>query len=152
MKYLIALACFLVAVHEASGKVVPYADCGSKGALTKQSVDVTPCDSYPCPLPRGKDASFNITFVATQDSEKANSVCHGIISHIPLPFPLDTPDACACPDSGLDCPLKKGEKYTFHYALPVKSIYPAVNVIVKWQLQGDDGKDIICIEFQAKLV
>lgn len=46
---------------------------------------------------------------------------------VPIPFPLPNADACQTPDSGIKCPLKKGDA-TFHYknTLLVLKSYPKV--------------------------
>lgn len=46
---------------------------------------------------------------------------------VPIPFPLPNADACQAPDSGIKCPLKKGDA-TFRYknTLLVLKSYPKV--------------------------
>ncbi|EDW45571.1 GM16844 [Drosophila sechellia] len=39
-----------------------------------------------------------------------------------MPFPLSNPDACV--DSGLKCPLEKGESYRYTATLQVLKSYP----------------------------
>lgn len=41
-----------------------------------------------------------------------------------VPFRLENVDACK--DSGLVCPLRKGQTYTYVQTIPINSYYPAV--------------------------
>jgi len=145
MKVLFCLVA-LICVSQAT----VFNNCG--GSATEVTVDIVPCATYPCPLVRGKSAAINISFKSTVDTSTAMSSCYGKIGGFPLPFPLTSPNACETADSGLKCPLKAGQKYKFHYELPVQSYYPKLNVVVKWQIAGDDGKNLVCIEVQAVLV
>nr|CAI5834128.1 unnamed protein product [Callosobruchus analis] len=42
-----------------------------------------------------------------------------------MPFDLPNPDGCK--DSGLTCPIKAGQTYTYIAALPISSKYPRVS-------------------------
>lgn len=94
---------------------------------------------------------------------------------MPIPFPLPNPDGCK--DNGLECPLRKGETYSFLTVLPVRKSYPKVWIFhysafcleldiylgffllcftqisldVKWQLQNEKGETIICVLIPAKI-
>lgn len=67
---------------------------------------------------------------------------------VPVPFPLEQPDACV---SDIECPLKKGKTTHYSTKLPVLKQYPKTSVIVKWELQTADKVDIICLEIPAKI-
>lgn len=45
---------------------------------------------------------------------------------IPIPFPLPNPDACQTADSGIQCPLKKGDMLHYKNTLVVLKSYPKV--------------------------
>lgn len=61
-----------------------------------------------------------------KDVSKVNAIVHGIVMDIPIPFPLPNADACQTPDSGITCPLNKGETYHYKNTLPVHKSYPKV--------------------------
>jgi Niemann-Pick C2 protein len=117
---------------------------------TVSLVAVAGCDTTPvCILKKGQNASIEIDFVINEDSKVAKSVVHGIIAGVPFPFGLDHPDVCT--ESGVQCPLKSGTSYTYKTHIYVKSDYPSVSVKVRWEIQDDQGNDIVCIELPAKL-
>lgn len=62
--------------------------------------------------------------VGVNEVDKVQSLVHGVILGIPIPFPLPNPDACK--DSGLTCPLEKDKNYEYVTTLPVLSTYPKV--------------------------
>ena len=57
----------------------------------------------------------------------AKTVVHGTLPYVPVPvpFPVDNPDACK--DQGIECPMFAGKTYTFKTVLPIKSLYPKVS-------------------------
>lgn len=57
--------------------------------------------------------------------ETVTAVCHGIVMGVEMPFPLPNPNGCT--DSGLECPLKKDQKYAYVATLPVLKSYPKVS-------------------------
>ncbi|XP_043589991.1 NPC intracellular cholesterol transporter 2 homolog a-like [Bombus pyrosoma] len=127
-------------------------DCGSKvGKFTSVTLD---CDMNKsvCDLIPNTNATINIDFTVDKDVSKVNAVVHGIVMDVPIPFPLPNADACQTPDSGIKCPLKKGDA-TFHYknTLLVLKSYPKVSVTVKWQLKDENNEDIICILIPARI-
>jgi hypothetical protein len=54
-------------------------------------------------------------------------------------------------DSGLECPLTKGNNYKYEASFPVLKVYPKVNVEVKYELKDDEGKDIVCVTIPVKI-
>jgi hypothetical protein len=61
----------------------------------------------------------------TDNTVKAD--VHAIIQGIPVPvpWPIDNPDACQ--SSGLKCPLQPGNNYHYTASFPVKTSYPTVS-------------------------
>ncbi|KAE8585973.1 hypothetical protein XENTR_v10021515 [Xenopus tropicalis] len=117
-----------------------YKDCGSQsGKLV--TLDVSPCPEEPCPLVRGSTYTVNATFVSNVNSKSASAVVHGIIAGIAVPFPISEPDGCK---SGISCPINSGQTYTYVTKLPIKSEYPCIKLVVKWQLQDENNKDLFC--------
>lgn len=66
-----------------------------------------------------------------------------------VPFKLPNPNACV--DSNLECPLKKGNVYTYDASFPVLKIYPKLDVEVKYELKNSEGKDIVCVLIPVKI-
>lgn len=114
------------------------------------SVAVSGCDQTPvCSLKRGQNATFSIGFVINEDASSATAVVHGIIEHVPVPFPLDNPDACK--NSGLDCPLTNSTTYKYTNSVFVKTSYPSIRLVVRYELVDPSKNDIICIELPAEI-
>lgn len=66
-----------------------------------------------------------------------------------VPFKL--PNANACVDSNLECPLKKNVSYEYSSSFPILKIYPKVDVEVKYELKNSEGKDIVCVLIPVKI-
>ncbi|XP_046431229.1 NPC intracellular cholesterol transporter 2 homolog a-like [Neodiprion virginianus] len=129
---------------------VPILDCGSKlGSYSR--VQIAGCDTsdQPCVLHKGKNASIEIDFTTYEDATDLKAVVHGTVMIVPIPFDLPNADACQYSKSGITCPMRKGQSYKYKAELPVSTRYPSVSVKVKWELQDQDGNDIVCIKLPA---
>lgn len=141
---------FTIAFSSYASAKPKWKDCGSvNGVVT--DVNVAGCESAPfqCELVRGQNSSFAIDFDSKSDTSALKAVVHGIIADIPVPFPLDNPDACK--DSNIVCPLKSGTHYKYSSSIFVKPSYPALSLTVKWELQDKDGKDVACVYIPVKI-
>ncbi|CAH8671868.1 unnamed protein product [Schistosoma margrebowiei] len=128
----------------------PYRDCGSKvGKL--HSLTVTPCDRLPCALYKGRNATITIEF-STQETVKDGHISvHGVIAHVPVPFPLDNSQLCNFVSPV--CPLIPSiENYTHTYSLYVSTSYPSISLTIRWELQDSSSEDIVCVEFPVQLI
>lgn len=61
-----------------------------------------------------------------EDASDLKTVVHGTVLIVPVPFSVPHPDACTDPDSGIQCPLAKGNSYSYKATLPVNRNYPSV--------------------------
>lgn len=66
----------------------------------------------------------HLNTVDADSVEQVNTIVHGIIMGVEMPFPLPNPDGCV--GSGLTCPLEKGKNYAYVATLPVLKSYPKV--------------------------
>jgi len=127
-----------------------FKDCGSLQGKVRD-VTVAGCDNTPrCILKSGTDVVLTVDFVSLVESSSAKAVVHGIIAGVPIPFPL--PQSDACQDSGLTCPLQNGVNNTYTTTLPISKSYPKIKVVVRWELKGESGKDLFCIEIPAAIM
>nr|USF20787.1 Niemann-Pick C2 protein [Lasioderma serricorne] len=125
------------------GGIEGHSDCGSTvGKII--SLEIAGCDNNApkCILKRGTNESIEVSFEINEDTDAITAVVHGVILGVEVPFHLPNPDACV--DSGITCPVKTGNTYTYKTTLPVLQKYPKVSLEVKWELQDKDGKDIVC--------
>ncbi|KAM9777268.1 NPC intracellular cholesterol transporter 2-like [Neosynchiropus ocellatus] len=127
---------------------VKFADCGSSVGKVV-IVDITPCATQPCLLHKGQSYTVNVTFNSDVVSESSKAVVHGIIAGLPVPFPIPIEDGC---ESGIQCPIQKQANYHYITTLPVKSEYPSMRLVVKWELQDDRTDDLFCIKFPVSIV
>jgi Niemann-Pick C2 protein len=138
----------LVCYSEVEG--IKWKNCGSNTKAQVKSVTVSGCESTDvCVLKKGQNATFTVDFVINEDATSATSVVHGVIDHIPVPFPLDNPNACL--NSGLTCPLKSGTEYKYETYIFVKTIFPSIRLVVRWELVDQSKNDIFCIELGAQI-
>lgn len=77
-----------------------------------------------CALFRGSHFQSSLFADKLDSVAKVNTIVHGIIMGVEMPFPLANPDGCV--DTGLNCPLKKDETYAYTATLPVLKSYPKV--------------------------
>uniref|UniRef100_H2VC09 NPC intracellular cholesterol transporter 2 n=3 Tax=Takifugu TaxID=31032 RepID=H2VC09_TAKRU len=127
---------------------VKFADCGSTSGKVAD-VDIVPCPTQPCQLHKGQSYSVNVTFSSTVESQKSKAVVHGIVAGIPIPFPIPLEDGCK---SGIKCPIHVQQSYHYVNSLPVKTEYPAIKLVVEWELKDDSQKDLFCIRFPVQIV
>ncbi|KAM4542693.1 NPC intracellular cholesterol transporter 2-like [Odontesthes bonariensis] len=127
---------------------VKFVDCGSTSGKVVM-VDINPCATQPCQLQRGKSYSVNVTFASGVESKTSTAVVHGIIAGVHVPFPIPNGDGCK---SGIECPIQKQQTYHYQTALPVKSEYPAIKLVVQWELRDDNKQDLFCIRFPVQIV
>ncbi|XP_050462064.1 NPC intracellular cholesterol transporter 2 homolog a-like [Cataglyphis hispanica] len=146
-----ALLCVLC--YSASCLAVKFTDCGSTlGKFTEVSVSGCQALDDKCILVRGTNASISFKFTPNKDIPQVNVRVYGILMlDIPIPFPFDKPDVCKDPNDGVNCPLHKDQEYNYTTSLFVQKKFPSVNVQIKWELVDEDDKNIVCIEFPAKV-
>jgi len=127
---------------------VKFKDCGSD-AGTVTLVNISPCPTQPCQLKKGGSYSVNVTFSSGVQSKTSKAVVHGVIAGVPVPFPIPNEDGCT---SGIQCPIQQTQVYNYLNTLPVKTDYPAIKLVVKWELRDDSSKDLFCILFPVQIV
>ncbi|XP_016129931.1 epididymal secretory protein E1-like [Sinocyclocheilus grahami] len=127
---------------------VKFVDCGSAEGKVAE-VDIYPCPSQPCQLHKGQSYTVNVTFTSSVASQTSTAVVHGVVAGIPVPFPIPQSDGCK---SGIQCPIEPQKAYTYVNQLPVKNEYPAIKLVVEWELRDDSSKDLFCIKFPVQIV
>ncbi|XP_034832814.1 ecdysteroid-regulated 16 kDa protein [Maniola jurtina] len=139
-----------IAVLVASAQAKFYTDCGSK-LSSVQSVGVSGCleDAKECVLKRNSNVTISVDFTPSVDIKSLETVVHGVIMNLPVPFPLPQPDACK--DCGLTCPIKAGTKSSYKATFPILKSYPKVKVDVKWELQNGEDEDLVCVLIPARI-
>ncbi|XP_006170610.1 NPC intracellular cholesterol transporter 2 [Tupaia chinensis] len=145
---LLGAAFLLLALSAATqAQPVQFKDCGSKDGVIK-IVNVSPCSTLPCQLIKGQSYSVNVTFTSNIQSKNSTASVHGILFGVPVPFPIPEPDGCKC---GISCPIQKAKTYSYLNKLPVKSEYPSVKLVVKWELKDDQNQNLFCWEIPIEI-
>merc|ERR1712142_364593 len=91
------------------------------------------------------DAAMTIKFKASSAATAVNTVVHGIIAGIPMPFNVPEGKACETGHIKPGCPLTPGQEHAYDTKLPVSSWYPSLRLNVRWQLQDENGSPLVCI-------
>lgn len=141
----VVLLSFLAYTH---AEPVKFVDCGSVDGKVVQ-VDIKPCSQQPCQLHKGQSYAVNVTFSSGVESQTSKAVVHGVLAGVPIPFPIPIDDGCK---SGIQCPIVPQKPYNYVTELPVKNEYPAIKVVVEWELRDDSSKDLFCIKFPVQIV
>ncbi|XP_077179354.1 NPC intracellular cholesterol transporter 2 [Paroedura picta] len=136
----LTLTLLLAAGWAVMAEPVKFLDCGSKDGNIKE-VNVSPCPTEPCVLHKGESYTINVTFSSKIDSQGSQAKVYGELLHVPIAFPLDQPDGCKC---GIQCPIQTGHSYNYLNKLPVKTEYPSLKLIVKWELLDDQSQMLFC--------
>ncbi|KAH9519484.1 Phosphatidylglycerol/phosphatidylinositol transfer protein [Bulinus truncatus] len=111
----------------------------SSTLATINQVDITPCPTIPCPFERNSFVNVTINYSANSAFTQAQTVVHGIIADVPVPFPLPDDDACHF----MKCPINQGDSVEYKNGLNVLPSYPKITLIVKWELVSGSN-DIVC--------
>uniref|UniRef100_A0A8C5T3I9 NPC intracellular cholesterol transporter 2 n=1 Tax=Malurus cyaneus samueli TaxID=2593467 RepID=A0A8C5T3I9_9PASS len=137
----------LGAAATALAEPLRFVDCGSvDGSI--QEVNVSPCPTQPCLLHKGTSYSINVTFASKIDSQGSKARVYGEMLHVDIPFPIPEPDGCK---SGIQCPIQTGHSYSYLNKLPVKSEYPSIKLIVKWELVDDKDQMLFCWKIPVQI-
>lgn len=92
-----------------------------------------------------------VSCIISVTSLKAN--VYGIVAGIPLPFPL--PNANACKNCNLQCPLPANSSETYISAFPVLDTYPEVSILKNFHLHLSPGvgfKVFTCLVYYLGLL
>uniref|UniRef100_A0A8C8SM36 NPC intracellular cholesterol transporter 2 n=1 Tax=Pelusios castaneus TaxID=367368 RepID=A0A8C8SM36_9SAUR len=144
----VALPLLLTLGSVARAEPLKFVDCGSKdGSITE--VNVSPCPTQPCQLHKGISYSVNVTFSSKIESQGSKAKVFGEMLHVDIPFPIPEPDGCK---SGIQCPIEKGHSYSYLNKLLVKSEYPSIKLIVKWELLDDQDQMLFCWKIPVQII
>ncbi|RWS27966.1 epididymal secretory protein E1-like protein [Leptotrombidium deliense] len=125
------------------------------------SVQVSGCEGEVkrCPFVKGTNVSMNATFTSIlmnfyQKAVESKNVTVSVwgklrILRIKTPFPISPSSGCLY---GIDCPVTTNSTNTFRIQMPIRSIYPSVDVEVGIELYGDNDSHIACVTFPATIV
>jgi hypothetical protein len=124
-------------------------DCGSvAGKVVNVSFNGTCTPQGIAILKKGTNIVIDFAFQAYNSEAVLTSDVYGKVGPLPfVHFKLGNPDACK--DSNLACPIPANTTLDYKPILNVSESYPAVNVIVKWELKNKANADIFCVLLPA---
>ncbi|XP_045169452.2 ecdysteroid-regulated 16 kDa protein-like [Mercenaria mercenaria] len=148
-KYIMNIFCivvlFVVSVYGA------WKPCGGPATVAKvlcNGEDVN--KKTECILTKGKNATLQVTFKTTKGYKSVSSVCHGIIGGVPVPF--EGIDEKGCDGMNPKCPIAAGITETFTTNIFVKSIYPSIRLVIKWEeVDASSNEDMWCLLIPAQI-
>lgn len=126
-----------------------FKDCGSVGGKVISIGYNGTCQPDRIVLKKKTYAGITIQFQSNEASPSLSAVVHGQVAGIFVNFPIDNPDACK--NSNISCPVQSGKTYVYNSVIYVRTIFPSIPVIVKWELQDADQKDVVCIVLPAEI-
>ena len=148
-KTMLFFVAFVFFVTTSVASDVTFKECPSAEGIASK-LDITPCESQPCVFHRGTNVTATVIFTPKETVTKSTIQVYGVIGPVPIPFPLPSPDGCK--DHGLSCPLKPNVEVKLVVKLPVSKAYPALPaLVVKFDLEDQDGKKVFCVEFPASI-
>lgn len=109
---------------------------------------MSPCPNQPCRLQKGQSYTVNVTFTSNTQSQGSKALVYGILMGVPIAFPIPESDGCK---SGVNCPIEKNKTYSYLNKLPVKTDYPSIKLVVKWELQDDKDQYLFCWEIPVQI-
>ncbi|KYN01737.1 Ecdysteroid-regulated 16 kDa protein [Cyphomyrmex costatus] len=104
-----------------------------------------------CILVRGTNATMSIDFTPNKDISQLTARVYGVLTMVPIPFPLRQPDVCKDSNAGIKCPLHKDQLYHYSTMMFLEKSFPSLNVKIKWEFLNENNEKIVCLEFPAKL-
>ncbi|XP_076463480.1 NPC intracellular cholesterol transporter 2-like [Babylonia areolata] len=138
-----------IVLVEADWHTVGFKDCGSeKGNVTQVQVNTT-VDEGTVVLKKGTSVELRVSFTSNEDTGTLTSSVHGILGGIPIHFPLPNPNVCQ--DCNVTCPVKSGESYVYTPNIDVKTEYPSVRLVVKWEVKDNNNADVFCFDVPAEI-
>jgi len=153
VKIVFAILVLLSIANFLAAKTSVFKNCRKNSKVKVTGVSISPCIRRSrkkiCSLRHGNDHSISITFKSKTD-EEIKSLTPKIMARVNgkwLPFTGIGADATEV----LETPLKKGDKHTFKFKLPVKKAYPAVKAIIRFFLKDGDKK-IGCFIFPTSIL
>lgn len=140
-----------IGLASAGIKWIPCTDEKCSGTIT--SLTISDCAQTPCTFRKGSNYTLDIDFTTTAVSKNLESKIAGQIEGIWVPFPFSQEEVCQDKQCDLKCPIAAGGKFHYTASLPVKSVYPEIELIVKWAMYDPDAKeDVWCFEVPVRIV
>uniref|UniRef100_G3MLH4 MD-2-related lipid-recognition domain-containing protein n=1 Tax=Amblyomma maculatum TaxID=34609 RepID=G3MLH4_AMBMU len=145
------VALVLLVVASTAGKCMAFwkpctADNGHVLDLTVN----TPCNKERYILQKGTNVTFNVEFWPTVDSGCVKAQAYGLVMGVPIPLKMPNDDGCK--NSGIECPVKSGEKYMYVQEIEVKPSYPKMSATIRWSLGDESGGTMACAVLPVDIV
>lgn len=101
-------------------------------------------------LQKGTNVTMNVAFWASEDADHVTVRAHGMVMGVPIRLKMPNEDGCR--ESGIQCPVKNGERYTYVQKFEVKPSYPKMSATLKWSLGDGKGGVMACVLLPVEIV
>ncbi|XP_020284432.1 protein NPC2 homolog [Pseudomyrmex gracilis] len=136
----------------ASSIAFVFEDCGSEvGKFNEISISSCDTSEEKCSIIRGSETRVSLKFTPSLDISNVKARAYGVLLDVPVEFPMDKPDVCKDPDSGVNCPLTKDQENEYKSSFTVDKKIPALSLDVMWEFVNENDKTIICVKFPVKI-
>jgi len=108
------------------------------------------CSGDPCQIKRGATGTVLIDFTAHDDSYELTAEVVVKLGTVDVPYPGYDHDACN--SHGVECPVKKGNRYTYSLDVHILPEYPKINCVFKWNIKDSNGYDDVCFTMPVTLI
>lgn len=136
-----AFLCVLpICVHTTS-----YKDCGSGlSKVASFTIGNCPDGKKPCEIKRGSNSWVEVKFIPYTRSKNLTCQLLAVLMDDPIEWEVKRPDACK--NSGISCPLLKGQKYTYYNELIIDESIPLVELPFRFVLKNENNETVVCTE------
>ncbi|EFN77625.1 hypothetical protein EAI_04092, partial [Harpegnathos saltator] len=92
-----------------------------------------------------------VMFLAESDMEKLEPSVRVNVGLGWMKYPYPEPDACKSLSKS-KCPLRKGDKATYHLKMPISQSYPPVELKIEFGLINEKKEVQVCFILKCKVV
>ena len=103
-------------------------------------------------MKRGTNGTLSMEIVPTLRVTGLKLAIFGVIGGMEVPFAVNSDEHCKLAIKDEECPLQKGKTYQYANEIQVSALYPPISVTVRYQLNDLAGKQLLCVQFPAKLI
>ncbi|XP_058452084.1 uncharacterized protein LOC131430839 [Malaya genurostris] len=144
------ILCLLV-IAVTTAQAIDVHQCGGE-FQSPIRVTIPGCDVMPCEIPNQTDMSFEVLFAPSFPTSTLAVNVTATLGDFNLPY--ETPDHLrnGCDNIDASCPLVTGQEVTLKGTAPVEAPLTNVTVRMRFEIDGDDDRSVICFAADVRLV
>lgn len=106
-------------------------------------------DGQPCTMKRGTTQFIEVKFESPLDTDVVLADVRARILTVSLPWPGFNKKPC---DGNLECPLRRGQSYSYRLKFDVKTMYPRISTHATFKLLTQSKENIFCFTLPLSIV